>query len=1230
MKKRILSIVMTLIMLISMIPLPARAAEQSGPVNLGRTAVTRMCKGDYPSGEWCNNAFDGNLDTKWSMYGNGWVFFTLPDPVLLKYIRIYHADSCETETVPYNTVDFQLEVLDESRAREESMEAAGYPRSWVENDNLWTTVAAVTGNRDSITNTPVSMTEGRTMFRLNITNAGRDNTVRIYEVELFDTVPDRFEGRLDGAHASVDGEPVTSARPGETVTVTTDDPESPGRYFNHWETNPENLVLSAPLSSTTTFIMPESDVHMEPIYSDSNTMYSIIVDNGTATVHGTPVTAAPQGVTVTLTADPAPEGQTFDSWESVDSFIILDDYYSPSIPFYVSDFNIHLKAVYKKAITQVSISDLTLPSRGANPDFEVTLPPDAPYHMATPNELRDHGYYGDALMYNIDGISWRESVFHRYMSEGYVFDSPKEGAYYAQFTILPNEGYAFTKDVSIIINGSDSLAGKPQFKGSMLYFDTIPLTAHLADPTERPIIVENGTATVYGDIVTTAPGGVFVTLDADPAPEGQAFSYWEVVSGNITVSHRPSYTFLMPTEPVHVRAVYGKIITEVSISDLTLPVIGAHPDIEVTLPPDAPYHLATPAEMERAGYSHNLNSVSWMENNSFENMTPEDTFYNPSQDMYYARFILVPNEGYAFTGKTVVWVNGSRELVDYRGVQYLLSCSTKSMTAAPGPVMDYRVDVEGGTASVDGIATTSVRVGSTVTLTADPAPEGKFFLRWEVISGHSPLADIDAESTTFTMYAEDFHVKAVFVTPIEEVALLDLTMPILGAHPDFEVTVPPDAPYHLASREEMAANGFINVDSTYNGIWWLYNNGDSAMGTEDVFEPDVEDYYAALVLAPNEGYRFTTGSIPVTINGGYELVRSVMANWAGYLYIKTQRVPAAAAPVTQYAVTVEDGTAFVDGEPVTAAPADTTVTLTADPAPEGQVFDQWKVTGGKITLADSKAESTTFTMPARDVAVKAVYKNVPSTQEPIRIEFIKETSSGQRVTERTIPVDGSLKVPAPGGFGRNERCWLGEDGRTVLLKNERIDHATAQTLQSAATDGVIRFYSVLRRNLTRCELTVRFLDGQEEVGSTSLRIRLDEKSIPCLLVQQFLPEGYIFADNQDQSIRNQTVTFQVAPLAGDRGPLQMTLKMGFGSWRLENGQKTMTVILEPGESFTLPDAQNRKGAEGNVCWSVNGEELRLWSGRRISYEELAQFLSILTDGGDELHFQGKVDNSQIS
>ena len=96
----------------------------------------------------------------------------------------------------------------------------------------------------------------------------------------------------------------------------------------------------------------------------------------------------------------------------------------------------------------------------------------------------------------------------------------------------------------------------------------------------------------------------------------------------------------------------------------------------------------------------------------------------------------------------------------------------------------------------------------------------------------------------------------------------------------------------------------------------------------------------------------------------------------------------------EYSITVTDGKATIGaGSEISKAAEGTAVTLTANAVPSGKVFDKWEVVSGGITLADANSATTTFTMPASAVSVKATYKNAPHThtynQETVKPEALK-------------------------------------------------------------------------------------------------------------------------------------------------------------------------------------------------------------------------------------------------
>ncbi|MGN0720485.1 MAG: hypothetical protein ACI4LZ_00850 [Anaerovoracaceae bacterium] len=158
-------------------------------------------------------------------------------------------------------------------------------------------------------------------------------------------------------------------------------------------------------------------------------------------------------------------------------------------------------------------------------------------------------------------------------------------------------------------------------------------------------------------------------------------------------------------------------------------------------------------------------------------------------------------------------------------------------------------------------------------------------------------------------------------------------------------------------------------------------------------------------------------------------------------------------PVTTYTVTVANGTASVSK-----AAADKTVTLTANTAPDGQVFDKWEVVSGGITLANATSATTTFTMPAGNVSVKATYKNIPTTggggggyvppvQKPIVKNDDNETTSAD-LKDTTSTSGGKTTANVDKAIGQEivDKAVANESKEIVIDANAKNASAAASTV----------------------------------------------------------------------------------------------------------------------------------------------------------------------------------------
>ena len=126
----------------------------------------------------------------------------------------------------------------------------------------------------------------------------------------------------------------------------------------------------------------------------------------------------------------------------------------------------------------------------------------------------------------------------------------------------------------------------------------------------------------------------------------------------------------------------------------------------------------------------------------------------------------------------------------------------------------------------------------------------------------------------------------------------------------------------------------------------------------------------------------------------------------------------------EYSIIVTDGKATIGaGSEISKAAKGTTITLTANAAPDGKVFDKWVVESGNTSLEDANSETTTFIMPDSEVSVKATY-TIPHThtydqeiQKPETLKsaadctndavYFKSCSCGEISTTETFTAAGT-------------------------------------------------------------------------------------------------------------------------------------------------------------------------------------------------------------------------------
>ena len=205
-----------------------------------------------------------------------------------------------------------------------------------------------------------------------------------------------------------------------------------------------------------------------------------------------------------------------------------------------------------------------------------------------------------------------------------------------------------------------------------------------------------------------------------------------------------------------------------------------------------------------------------------------------------------------------------------------------------------------------------------------------------------------------------------------------------------------------------AENQSVTFTSSTEGATIYYTtDGSEPTITGGVPAGTTAQYTAPIAVTGTEGQSITTTIKAIA-------VKDRMQNSSVETFTYTIQIP-----VPKYEVTVTNGSGsgnYAQGS---------TVTITANTAPNGQRFKEWTIESGNITLASSTSDTTTFVMPAGAVSVKANYEAIPT---PVSYKILDGANSDwKQNTEKTITIRGN------GDFSKFVGVKI--DGNTIDAKN---------------------------------------------------------------------------------------------------------------------------------------------------------------------------------------------------
>lgn len=151
--------------------------------------------------------------------------------------------------------------------------------------------------------------------------------------------------------------------------------------------------------------------------------------------------------------------------------------------------------------------------------------------------------------------------------------------------------------------------------------------------------------------------------------------------------------------------------------------------------------------------------------------------------------------------------------------------------------------------------------------------------------------------------------------------------------------------------------------------------------------------------------------------------------------------------IAKYEIVIVDGTK--DKSP---AKAGETITITANPAPTGKVFDKWtcETAGVTIEFASATSESTTFAMPASEVKIKAHFRN-EGTAPSVEIKVEGGTGAGTYTQGESVTITANESAE-----GKVFKGWKDESGEIVSTdKSYTFTVAEGRTLTAVYEDAPV-------------------------------------------------------------------------------------------------------------------------------------------------------------------------------
>ena len=380
-------------------------------------------------------------------------------------------------------------------------------------------------------------------------------------------------------------------------------------------------------------------------------------------------------------------------------------------------------------------------------------------------------------------------------------------------------------------------------------------------------------------------------------------------------------------------------------------------------------------------------------------------------------------------------------------VRYKETGTSEASDYAEVKVALNSVTVVGGTGGGKYAAGTSVTVKVTV-------PTGKTFASWSFTGVVLNTAQITQQEITFNMPENDVVLTALFNDINYDITVTDGTPSATTAIYQAEVTVTANAPATGKEFDKWVVSGItltnedlakstvtfrmpasnVTMEATYKDVVYRITV------TNGTATPETATYQTEVTVkanAPGADEYFDKWEVAGLDTEGMDLTKTEIKFQmpAGNVTFKATYLS-----VTKYEIYVVDGTK--DKSP---ARAGETITITANPAPEGKVFDKWTCETAGVTIEFKSATSskTTFVMPACEITIQAHFRDVEAAPS---IEIKVEGGTGAGTYKEGDSVTITANDPAEGKVFKG---WQDASGKIVSTEKSYTFTVNGETTLTA-------------------------------------------------------------------------------------------------------------------------------------------------------------------------------------